>query len=240
MRIFTNKALIKRNARIGKAASLAGVVILVGGMLLSFREEELIGLAFAALIGGFSLSQIGIFLGNRYARQTRPDQALNTALKGLDRQHTLYHYIAPVAHLLIGPPGIWILMPRHQRGRITFRKNRWRQSGGLGLTYMRFFAQEGLGRPDLEVGAELNAIEKFLKRYLPEMTFPEPQAALLFTDERTDIDAEDAPIPTLPVKKFKEYVRKNPAGKNRLSPEQIAAIQGLLEKEFAGTPAEEE
>ena len=60
--------------------------------------------------------------------------------------------LPPTAHLLVGPVGVWVLMPRHQAGRITYdeNKNRWRQKGGN--FYLKIFAQENLGRPDLEIG----------------------------------------------------------------------------------------
>lgn len=239
MRIFTNNKLIRRYSRIGQYSSIGGLVILLAGLVISFTRPEMASLSLIALVIGFILSQIGIGVSNRYVRPPRPDQALNQALKGLDRRHTLYHYIAPTAHLLTGPTGMWVLVPKPQRGRITFEKGRWRQRGGVGLAYMKLFAQETIGRPDLEIGGEVDSIVKFLKKHLPDLEFPAPQAALLFTNDKAEVDAPDAPVPTMPVKYFKEYLRKS--GKERtarLSPQQLDALQTLLEADI--TPAEEE
>jgi len=177
---------------------------------------------------GFSLSQVGIYFGNRWARRPRPDERLNQALKGLDRSYTIYHYSSPVSHLLVGPAGVWVLLPRHQRGLITYERGRWRQKGGgLGLFYLKLFAQEGLGRPDLDVQGEIEALQRHLQKALPEAELPPIQAALVFTNELAKIEADDAPIPTLPVRKLKEFIRKQ-AKERRLSAEKVGALQSAL------------
>ncbi|HUF38929.1 MAG TPA: hypothetical protein VMN57_10425 [Anaerolineales bacterium] len=230
MRIVTNETHIRKYARAGQITSLAGLLLLVAGLVISFVRPEQVPLSLAALLLGFALSQVGIFLGNRYARSPRADQALNAALKGVDRQHTLYHYIAPTPHFLAGPTGMWILIPKPQRGRITYEKRRWRQRGGVFLSYLRIFAQEGIGRPDLEIGAEIDTLKKFLKKELPELEFPDPNPVLVFTNPRAEIAADDAPVPTVPISVLKHAVRdqaKQRGGK--LSPEQLAALTGILE-----------
>ena len=240
MRIITNQKLIRRNAKLGQYTSLAGLVLLVAGLIISFTNQEQVGLSLAALLLGFGLSQIGIFLGNKYARSPRADQALNKALKGMDRYHTLYHYIAPSAHLLAGPSGVWLLLVKPQRGNITFEKGRWRQRGGFGLSYMKIFAQENIGRPDLEIGAEIDSFKKFLTKELPGTAFPEPQAVLLFTNEKAEIQADNAPVPTMAAGKLKDFIRKSAKDKNvRLSPEQLSELQNVLERDVTDDLIEE-
>ena len=217
MQIITNEKLIRRNKTIARYASILGLVVLVGGMVVSFSKPELIYLSFGALIIGFVLSQVGIFYTNRWGREPRPDQLLNQALKGLDNKYALYHYTTPVSHLLIGPAGVWILFPRHQHGVITYENNRWRQkSGGALQLYLRLFAQEGLGRPDVEIGSEAENLQKFLDNQLSgESTIP-IQAALIFTNEKADIQIdndEEVPIPTLYLNKLKALIRKSAKGK---------------------------
>lgn len=230
MRIVTNEGHIRRNARIGKVASLIGLLLLVAGLVLSFYFPTQVLLFTGAFLVGFILSQIGIFFGNRYARSPRGDQALNTALKGLDRQHTLYHYIAPAAHFLIGPAGMWIFIPKQQRGLITYDKGRWRQRGGVFLSYLKVFAQEGIGRPDLEIGAEIDALKQFFRKELAGHEFPDPNPVLVFLNPRAELAAEDAPIPTVPIDELKELIRKQSKEKGgKLTPDQLAALTGVLE-----------
>ena len=237
MKIFTHEKLIKRNARLGQIASLAGLVILAGGMYVSFRFPEQVGLAWLALFAGFALSQAGLYYGNRWGRRPRPDEHLTQALKGMDARYTLYNYCTPVPHLLLGPAGLWVLLPHHQIGKIIYEKGRWRQKGGgIFQAYLRLFAQEGIGRPDLEIPAEVDAIQSFLKKHLPEQELPEIRPALVFTSEKAEIEADDAPVPTLHVQKLKELLRKSVKEKG-LAPEKIKLIQDALN---VNLPAQED
>ena len=198
MRIVINQDLIKQRARIGQIAGLAGLIILVIGMVLSWSRPELSWIWLITFVLGFGLAQVGIYYGNRYVRQPRPDQILNSALKGLDKRHALYHYAGPVTHLLVGPGGIWALFSKYQRGRITYKRNRWKQSGrnaadSLWLGYMKLFAQESLGRPDLEVQMETSALQRFLEANLPEgMPMPPIQPVLVFTNPSVLLEVNES------------------------------------------------
>jgi len=229
MEIVTNETLIKRNARIGQIAMLAGLAVLVGGMFLSFQSPEMFSLSIAALFVGFILSQVGIYFSNRWGRQPRPDQILDLALKGLDSKYTLYHYKTPVSHLLVGPAGLWILIPKHQRGTITYSNGRYRQKGGN--LYLKIFAQEGLGRPELEVSAEKESLVKFLKEKLPEEDMPTVRSALVFTHANVNVDVsqeDDPPAETIPVTKLKDLIRKE-AKTKQLPLEKAKEIRQIIE-----------
>jgi hypothetical protein len=169
-------------------------------------------------------------MGNRWGRSPRPDEKLDAGLKGLPGEYSIYHYITPVSHLLVGPAGLWVLMPYHQRGKITYQKNRWRNKGGGFLQgYMRIFGQEGLGRPDVELDSEVQALKKFLGQQMEETDIPEIQAAMVFTSDTVELETNDAPVPTLKAKQLKEFLRQ--AAKNRaLSQEKIRKIVTILPK----------
>jgi len=230
MEITTNERLIKRNARIGQITSIVGLLVLAGGMFISFTRPEFFTISLVALLVGFGLSQIGIYFGNRWGRRPRPDEIINKELKGLDGRYSLYHYSTPTSHLLVGPAGIWVLMPRHQAGTITYdeSKNRWRQKGGS--LYLKIFAQENLGRPDLEIGSEIHSITSYLEDNLPNEEVPEVNAALILTNEKTEVDADNAPAPTLDVRKLKDFIRKTAKGKP-ISLDMVKEVQGVLTAE---------
>lgn len=229
MKIIKNEKRIKRNAQIGSWTSLAAIAVLGLGMYISFSRTELITISLTALIIGFTLTQVGMYMGNKYGRSPRPDEKLDAGLKGLPNDFAIYHYTTPVSHLLVGPAGVWILMPYHQRGQVTFKKNRWRISGGGFMQgYMRIFGQEGLGRPDYEVEGEVNALRKYLIKQMDESEIPEINAVMVFTNEGVEIDAEDAPVPALKLKQLKEFIRQKVKGK-KLSVENINHLKTLLE-----------
>jgi hypothetical protein len=228
MKIIKNEQRIKRNAQIGSWLSLAAMAVLGLGMYISFTRTDLIVYSLTALIIGFTLTQVGMYMGNKYGRSPRPDEKLDTGLKGLPNDYAIYHYTTPVSHLLVGPAGVWVLQPYHQRGQVTFKKNRWRVSGGGFMQgYMRIFGQEGLGRPDIEMEAEVSTLRKYLSKQMDEAEIPEINAVMVFTNDGVEIDAEDAPVPALKPKQLKEFIRQK-AKRKPISQMQLAAVKAAL------------
>lgn len=214
MNIIQNDAVIRRNAKIAQLTGFAGLGVLLVGVYFFITQPEQFALIWGIVMVGFIMSQVGIYFTNRWGRRPRPDEHLNSALKGLDNNYTLYHYSTPTSHLLVGPAGVWVLMPKYQRGTITYENGRWRQrGGGFFLGYMKIFGQEGLGRPDLEVASEIESVKRFLEKKLPDQEIPTVEAALVFTNESAELKAEDAPAPTVSPKKLKELIRKSAKSK---------------------------
>jgi hypothetical protein len=229
MKTVKNETLIKRNAKIGGWTSLAAIVILGLGMYNSIARSEQVTLTLLALVLGFTLTQVGMYLGNKFGRSPRPDEKLDAGLKGLQNEFVMYHYTTPVSHLLVGPAGIWVIKPYHQRGQVTFRKNRWRISGGGFLqNYLRIFGQEGLGRPDVEIEGDIRSLTKHLSTRLDEAELPEIQALLVFTNDEVEIDAEEAPVPAMKLKQLKEFMRQR-AKEKKLSTETLNKLKAALE-----------
>lgn len=228
MKILTNEKNIRRNARIGQYTSIASLLILAGGMYVSFVYPTQLYISFSSLIIGFILSQIGIYFGNRWGRRPRIDERITNALKGLTKDYTLYHFITPVSHLLVGPAGIWILEPYYQRGTIVYEKGKWKQKGGgILLGYLKIFAQEGLGRPDLEIAADIDDLTKYLKKNLPGELPAEINTVMIFTDERAIIEAENAPVPAMKIDQVKDFLKKT-FRQNPLSVDAIKMITNAL------------
>jgi len=229
MKIVRNDKRVQRNARIGSIITLASLGTLGTGMYITFARPELFSLSIGALLVGFILSQIGIAYTNRWGRKPRPDQVLDQALKGLDKNYTLFHFHTPAAHVLVGPAGIWTLIPKHQRGTITYTKNRWRQKGGgFFLAYLKLFAQEGIGRPDLEISSDIEVLGKYLKKKLPDTELPDIQSVLVFFHPEVELLTDEAPAPTLFDKKLKDFIRK--AAKDKpISTKMVEKVQAALD-----------
>jgi hypothetical protein len=228
MKVITNEKLIKRNGRLGQIATAAGLLVLVGGMIISFRNPNFASIAWVALLVGFALSQIGLYFGNRWGRHPRPDELLDQGLKGLNDQFSIYHYMTPASHLLVGPSGLWVILPFHQIGKIVYEKNRYKQKGGGFLQrYLRIFGQEGLGRPDLEAPSEVAAVDKYIKKSIPDVEIREPNVVLVFVNEKADLDVDNPPLPTIPLKELKSTIKKSAKDKP-LSPEMIKQINELF------------
>jgi len=232
MNIITNETLIKRMGYIAQGSMIAGLVVLVAGMVLSFNDPaKYFTVSMVSLIVGFGLSQVGIHYGNKFGRPPRPNELINQALKGMDRKNTLYHYMTPVPHLLVGPIGVWILLTRHQRGRIIFDNGRWKQKGGS--LYLKIFAQDSLGRVDVDLQSEREKILTFLKKHIPEAELPPINAAVIFTNPNVTIDIPDdvnTGAVTVKITDLKEILRKDNKNK-QLTQEKIQQIIDLFPEE---------
>lgn len=224
MKIYTNEKLYKRNARLAFIANLGGMFFLLASVYVLFIGLQL-GLYLLFLFAGIICMQTGVYFG-RWNR--RPDLALNTALKSVDDSYSLYHYTTPVSHLLLGPSGIWVLLPRHARGTVTYdqRRQRWKlKTKGL----LSRFGQEPIGRPIAEASLEAEALDRFLQKHWTESEGAlRVQAALVFVDESTEIEAVgNAPIPTVGIKKAKQMLLKADE-KSRLTRDQVNKLQDLF------------
>ncbi|HNB86061.1 MAG TPA: hypothetical protein PLI75_14210 [Anaerolineales bacterium] len=229
MKIIKNEKLIERNGKIGQWMSLASLIVLGLGLYISFKMPEYFVYSIVCLVIGFTMTQISIYMGNRWGRSPRADEKFDAGLKGLHSDFVIYHFSSPVSHLLIGPSGAWVLHPLHQRGKISYQKNRWKLSnGGFLQAYMSVFGQEGLGRPEIDAENEVQALRKFLAKKMDESTIPEIKPILVFTNDEIEVDAGDSPIAAMRLKQLKEFMRQG--GKNRsLSNEQIKALSDALE-----------
>jgi hypothetical protein len=231
MKIIKNEKLIKRNGTIGQYLSLGALVVLGLGMYISFTRPELFTISLICLAVGFIMTQVGMYMGTRYGRSPRPDERLDTGLKGLHSEFHMFHYTAPVSHLLVGPSGVWVILPFQQSGQIFFDNKRWRvRGGGFFQAYMRVFGQEGIGRPDLEAEGEAASLKKFLVKQLGEGNVPEIKPVLVFTNEKVELEANESPIPAMRLKQLKEFMRQG-AKSRVLSNEKIAEITKLFAQE---------
>lgn len=233
MNIVINEKAIQRNKRIGSIATIGSILLFGAGIWFTtaVKDPEVINqyiwVVYGTLIVGFIGSQIGIGLGNRFGRSPRMDERISAALKGMTKDYTLYHYSSPASHLLVGPAGIWALESYHQRGTIVYEKNRYQQKGGgVLLGYLKIFAQEGLGRPELDVESEFAGLKKLLKKEFGE-ELPPLNAALVFLDPRAEIKAEGSPYPVVRAEGLKEIIR-TAAKRNPLPAETIQRVNRLL------------
>lgn len=229
MKIISNEKLIKRNGRLGNILSIGSLIILGVGMFLSFRDKDgsLLPYTFGSLILGFLTFQIGNFYMSKWGKSPRPDEKLSAALKGLDDKYTLYHYSTDVSHLLVGPAGLICLIPLSQGGTIRYdeNKDRWKQSGGN--WFMKTFGGENLGKPENEARYSVSDLSKFLAKKAIVLPNNEPDAILVFTNDKASIEAEGSPVTATTMAKLKEVIRKK-AKENPLPLESLKEIESKL------------
>jgi hypothetical protein len=208
MRIIRNDKFIKQRASLGRYVSIAGLVVLVAGLLISFSAPELFYLSFLCLLVGFLCSQIGIYLANRYIRSDRPDEVLQKALKGFDDRYTLYQYTAPAGNVLLTPTNCLVFTVKLQAGSIDYRDGKWHHHTGGLKRFFGWMTQEGLGNPTRDAGTEANALQRYFAKKLPGVDVP-IQPVVVFGSPDAEINAAGTPIPAVHIKKLKEWLRSS-------------------------------
>jgi hypothetical protein len=102
--------------------------------------------------------------------------------------------------------GLWIPVPINATGEIYFDK-KWKQRGGAAL--MKFFGQENIGKPELDVASNEEEITKFLVKFLSEDEMPPINSILVSMNPKAEIgDVSDAPTPIVPLDALRRKIRK--------------------------------
>jgi hypothetical protein len=222
MKIYRNDTLITRNGRIGFISALLGPVLLAVGASIVITGGGL-GVSLLLLIAGFIVYQIGQAF-QRFGRGA--DKDFDAALKKLPDTYSLHHFTSPVAHLLLGPAGIWILVPRYGKGAVTYDagRNRWK------LKPHNFIARVmggGLARPELEIISEADGLDRFLQKQWQHDEHPLVNAALVMMDNDVGIEADEAVVPTLHLTKVYGFM-KNEEKKKSIALENVSRIKELI------------
>jgi hypothetical protein len=212
MRLVTDVKMVERNAKIGKYSLEGGLVLLVGALVIDIygftrpQDTMIIVYAMTAFFVGLILTNVSSYFSNRWGR--RPDKGLNDALKGLDERYALYHYQLGATHVLFGPSGTLVLVPKYQPGVIHFEKGKW-QAPGAKRGPLGMFTNDPIGNPVAEAAEEVARLNAYLKKNAPDIQVA-PQAVVVFMNPQAEISAEDAPLPVLHVKQLKDYIRRQP------------------------------
>ncbi len=227
MQITTNEKFIRRRSRLGTYASLGGLAVLIAGFAASFRQD-LIWISLIAIVVGFILAQFGNYSLRRWGRSPRPDQVIETALKGFDDRYHYYAWTLPLPYVLLSPQGIHVFTVRDQTGKITVNGSQWKSKFSVSRILMAF-ASEGLGNPSSEALDNANRLTSWIKTRLPDFAGA-AQPVVLFTDPRAELEISQPAVPVLEPKGLKKWLRG--AGKgDTLKAAEIKALEELFNTE---------
>ncbi len=221
MKAVTDTKLIEKGQKIGRITSLAGLVVLVGGLVLAFLQRNntqsaIFLLVFGCMVAGFILSNVGIYMANRWVREPRADQALTRVLKGFDNRYQLYNYVLPAQHVLLSPDGLAAITVKSQEGTISCNGSRWRHRLSFGRV-LRMFTDEGLGNPTKEAQREAALLKKLVDQKLPGQEVP-IATLIVFTGrkEKLNLQVQDPTVPALTLGELKSEVRNLSQSRPRL------------------------
>ena len=229
MRVTIHEKYIQRRGRLGTYASLAGLAVLIAGFAASFRQD-LLWVSLIAIVLGFLLAQFGNYSLRRWGRSPRPDQVIETALKGFDDRYHYYAWMLPLPYVLLSPQGVYAFIVRDQTGQVTVNGSQWKSKFSLSKLLMAF-AQEGLGNPSSEASDSAGRLAQWIKGKLPEFEgVVEP--VIVFVDPRVQLQVSEPVVPVLEAKNLKKWLRGIGKGDN-LKPAELKALEELFNAEAA-------
>jgi len=212
MRIIRNERHIRVLSFIGRYTTLAGLLALLAGLVISFTKPEWLMPMLLSVTLGMVLSIVGGFFADRYASPLAHHDALARVLKGLDDRYTLLQYILPASHVLLEPGGCTVFVVKAQGGQVTYQDGRWKHRQ-RGKFFRQMAGQEALGAPDLEAERQVHKLERHLAGQLPNVEVP-VRGAIVFVNPDVTLDATASPAPAFYGKKVKAWLR----GPGRLKP----------------------
>jgi hypothetical protein len=204
MQVTTNEKLIRRRSKLGTYASLGGLGVLVAGFVASF-QQNLIWVSLIAIILGFILAQYGNYSLRRWGRSPRPDEIIETSLKGFDDRYHYYAWSLSMPYVLLSPQGIYIFTVRDQSGQISVNGSQWKSKFNISKLLMAF-ASEGLGNPTNEGLDHASRLTAWIKGKLPEFSGT-VQPIIVFTDPRAQLEITAPTVPVVAPKDLKKWLR---------------------------------
>lgn len=227
MKLFVDRQKIERRARLSNLASLGGLVLLLGSVLLPLFLPALANIAYVLMIAGIGLAMIGIYFANRWVRKPRPEASLPPALKSFDDKYRLYLYPSlPCDHILLTPAGVVALETTNLAGQFSLREGKWKEAMSLGRA-LRYIVEEPIRDPVRSAaGLEQELKQLFSKELGPEVAIP-VKTVFVFTHPGANLDVKDSPLPICRVDKLKKHVGM-PAAK--LDPAVYERVASFLEQ----------
>lgn len=222
MRVIANESRIELRKKIGERAPFVGLIVLVASTVILFAKPEWLGLSMIIVWIGLLISLTGSYLGDRYVGPYAHHRKVPEALKGLPDDYVLFVYKLPTPFVLLEPGGVTILTVKSQTGGVKFSEGGWKHQQKLGFI-RRFAGQESLGRPDKLAGAEVESLQAFLSKNLPEDVRVPVRGVILFTHQEVRLEVENPQIPTLRSAELKRWLRRH-TYQPQLSEEVRAAV----------------
>ncbi|HZS01516.1 MAG TPA: hypothetical protein VFE37_22560 [Chloroflexota bacterium] len=231
MQIVTNEARARAEQRKGNGLLIAAMLAYLAG----FGQAWLVpanpysdALSIAGLVLGTLLWLVSQSYVRRVGPRYRQDAALDKALKGLDNRYTLLHF--PDAglpdHLLVGPAGVRVLVPRGVPGRVRCRDDRWSRPSTFG--WLGMFGVEQLGNPTRDAARGVTQVTQRLGRALDgEQAAAAPVGAnVVFTHPNVQLEIESCRYPVARGRELRAQLQRD---KGSLRPPELARLRQALE-----------
>jgi hypothetical protein len=202
MRVVTNSKLANRNRKWAQYLFFASFALLILGLFVTNRQLVAdqssnllldVILPAAVLPIAFIMTIISVRMTNLWARQPRPEKAIEEGLKGIPSKTTLFNYYHfPARHVLICPSGVFAIVTRFQDGVYSYNGDVWRTSRSFLGRLASIFRFDSIGNPTADA---LRAAEHVKSIFQAIEIDVEVKPLVLFVDPRVVLIVENAVVP---------------------------------------------
>jgi hypothetical protein len=227
MKILTDEKMIKRNKRAAMIVWGFSLAVLAVGLFIGFQSgTSQFGtiIMLVSLLIGATLYFINRNFMDTWMREPGFEVVVGRSLKGLGDRYSLYNYIAGSTHLLVGPNGLWLIMPYDLKGVLNYdaAKSKWDYDSNKNFV-SQIFSNEVFANPKSEAAKTLKTWNNFVDKHIKIEGLPEPQPVIVFASNNMKLGTPDTPIPAVSGEKIKDLVRKQ----SSLAADQLEKINQL-------------
>lgn len=199
MRVVINEAQIKRNRQISQILFFVSLI----GMGLGFfytwtsdpnNSQGNISCFILPILLLMTLTSVR--MANTWIREPRPVDVLTDSFKGLGQRYTVFHYLLPAAHVLIGPEGVFTIKTIWQDKEYRVKGQKWQGEEGLLRKLNGYFRQDLIGNPFQDALFEAQQVQKMIDQINSESGV-EVQPLIVFINTNASFEAEDPLFPVL-------------------------------------------
>jgi len=226
MQNFVNQPFLDKRRKYASWASYAGIGALFIGVMTSQRS---LLISYVFLVVGVIAASIGAYLSNRYVKEPRADQVLDEALKELDKRYAIYNYYLAASHVITSHFGLTVVLPRPQKGQISYREGGKWQHRARWRRVSQFFGEPSVGKPELALADEMEPIESWIAQVMPGEEQVPVNGVVVFTDPKAELDIESAPVNVLKVDALTDYMRDGLKGQPVLSTSRQKELRRVMD-----------
>lgn len=215
MKIIIDQKSVQRNATIGKILRWVSLGCMLTGLIAVFSEDifsnpNLFTIFFSIMIVGVLLSSVSGFFTSRFGKSPRPDELIDKTFKGLDDRFQIFHYRSSIPHLLIGPAGLWSIIPTFIDGEIIYEENKSNWTHKRNSILNRLLQKEYFPNPLSEYKHHKKELEKVFKERINIDNDSELKLLILLLNKNVTISgiSEKDNILIMPYEKVKDRFRK--------------------------------
>jgi len=246
MQLVTNEKLAKSRFRLGTVLHLVALAILMVGLFASLQLPQVFALLhftpepgqieaiqlfapYAAIIVFLIPYYVGKHFIQRYGPKNRADGVLAQAAKGLDNRYTLVAFASGRLpdYLMVGPGGVYVLVPRNHSGVLVCHGDRWERQGVGGASKLiTSLWGTPLGNPARDVQLGMGRVAEALRGRLGEAAEGVPIAGLVvFTHPEAKLQLSTCSVQATTARNLKTQLRGTKGG---LASAQLARVREAL------------